>query len=192
VFLAPPTSCCARWWCTESSEGGALNDRRPLRRLPRLLLAAVLIMQVGCGTSSSVVRVEPSGFPTTVVVVRTGGREKRLCMYLADTLELRERGLMDVTSLGKKAGMVFHFAEPTNTRFYMFQTKTALDIAFIDATGKVVSTANMKPCPSTDASACPLTSAAAPYTDAIEVFEKGLKDIGVLPDSIVRVLLEPC
>jgi uncharacterized protein len=99
---------------------------------------------------------------------------------------------MDVTSLGTKAGMVFHFAEPTNTRFFMFQTNKALDIAFIDASGKVVSTANMKPCPSTDASACPLTAASAPYTDAIEVFENGLASLGVQTDAVVRVLLEPC
>jgi uncharacterized protein len=113
-------------------------------------------------------------------------------MYLANTTALRERGLMDVTSLGSKAGMVFHFSEPTNTRFFMFQTKAALDIAFVDADGKVVSTANMKPCPSTDASACPLTAASELYTDAIEVFEKGLTGIGVQTDSVVRVLLEPC
>jgi uncharacterized protein len=145
-----------------------------------------------CAKSPTAAGVEPSGFPTTVVVVRTATGERRLCMYLADTTALRERGLMDVTSLGGKAGMVFHFSEPTNTRFFMFQTKTALDIAFIDAGGKVVSTANMKPCLSTDASECPLTAASEPYTDAIEVFEGGLTSIGAQTNAVVRVLLEPC
>jgi uncharacterized protein len=139
-----------------------------------------------------VVRFEPVGFPTTSVVVRTAKGDRTLCMFLADTPALRERGLMDVTSLGKKSGMVFHFPEPTTTRFFMFQTKVALDIAFIDAEGRVVSTSKMVPCPSTDASACPLTVAAGPYTDAIEVFENGLGPIGVGNGAVVTLSTTPC
>jgi uncharacterized membrane protein (UPF0127 family) len=54
---------------------------------------------------------------------------------------------------------------------------------FLDAGGAVVSSADMDPCPATDATACPITSATAAYTDAVEVPRGDLDRLGMTPGS---------
>jgi hypothetical protein len=63
-------------------------------------------------------------------------------------------------------------------RFYMFATRLPLSIAFLAGDGAVVSTADMDPCPASDPAACPLTSSAARYTDAVEVLRGELTLLG--------------
>ena len=66
-------------------------------------------------------------------------------MELADSPELRERGLMFRESLGVDAGMLFVYPAPAPRRFWMKDTPLPLDIAFADARGGIVSVATMKP-----------------------------------------------
>jgi uncharacterized membrane protein (UPF0127 family) len=123
-------------------------------------------------------------FGTVSVTVRLpDGSTREWCLLLADTELRRARGLMEVTDLAGYDGMAFRFGAPTQTAFYMFRTVRPLSIAFHDAEGRFVSAADMEPCPSGDPGACPLTGAAAPYTDAVEVPRGGLTRLGLVPGS---------
>jgi uncharacterized protein len=113
-------------------------------------------------------------------------------MLLAETEADRAQGLMDVSSVGDKSGMVFRFGGETTARFYMYRTKLPLDIAFLAGDGHVVSIVSMEPCLAGDAAACPLYAASAPYVDAIEVPTGALGRLGIVPGSTVTVGNTPC
>jgi uncharacterized membrane protein (UPF0127 family) len=65
----------------------------------------------------------------------------------------------------------------------MFDTPTALSIAWFADAGPLVGTADMAPCLDMPAGGCPLYAPDAPYRHALEVFEGGLDDLGVGPGS---------
>jgi uncharacterized membrane protein (UPF0127 family) len=64
---------------------------------------------------------------------------------IADSPELRERGLMFRESLAVDAGMLFVYPAAAPRRFWMKDTPLPLDIAFADARGEIVSVVTMKP-----------------------------------------------
>ena len=102
------------------------------------------------------------GFPTGTI--RLGGTEWEVAV--ADTPELRARGLMGVTDLGGLEGMLFVFAADTTSGFWMKDTLIPLDIAFFDATGdQVGDIITMPPC---EAEPCPTYAPDAPYRYALE------------------------
>ncbi len=142
----------------------------------------------GTGTVGSALAA-PSGFGTvTVTVTAPDGRQITVCLWLAETAEQHQRGLMFVTDpeLGGKAGMLFRFSTDTVTGFWMKNTVLPLSIAYVAADGSIVSTADMAPCPD-DAARCPSYAAAGPYRYAIEVPQGRLTDLGVEPGSTVQV-----
>jgi uncharacterized protein len=133
-----------------------------------LLSHVALALVVGaCGSKPTT----PQGFARVGLTVG----DRPLCAWLADTEALRDRGLMDVTSLGRADAMVFRFAEPTDVAFYMYKTKLPLTVVFVSSAGVVSDIVDMDPCPETDASKCPLFRAREPYQAAIEV-AKGRAD----------------
>lgn len=75
---------------------------------------------------------------------------------VALTPQQRLRGLMGRTHLAADAGMLFVFEQPGRHCFWMRDTPLPLSIAFIDATGRITSLADMQPrsetlhCPATD------------------------------------------
>lgn len=115
------------------------------------------------------------------------------CVLVAATDAQRQRGLMDVTDaeLGGHAGMIFVFDGDTSGGFWMKDTKIPLSIAFADAGGTVVSTADMVPCPPNEAS-CPVTNASAPYRTALEVPVGALPALGIRPGSRLEVRPGAC
>lgn len=72
-------------------------------------------------------------------------------VWLALTEEERNRGLMQVTEAELAAtpngrrGMLFVFSGEQNLSFWMFNTITALDIAYINAQGRIVQIYTMAP-----------------------------------------------
>jgi uncharacterized membrane protein (UPF0127 family) len=112
----------------------------------------------------------------TVVFTAASGALTPGCFLVADTDALRARGLMEVIDLAGYRGMVFHWAQPVTESFWMRNTRLALSIAFFDRAGRLVSAADMEPCPDSVAD-CPLTDATGPYTDAIEVPQGALGDL---------------
>ncbi|MCX7619642.1 MAG: DUF192 domain-containing protein [Acidimicrobiales bacterium] len=136
----------------------------------------------------------PIGFGTITVTVKTSdGREIDLCLWLADSADQHQRGLMFVTdpTLGGKSGMLFRFAEDTGVGFWMKNTLLPLSIAYIDSQGGVVSTADMDPCPAA-ATSCPSYPPASTYRYAIEVPRGSLADLGIEAGARVDVGQEGC
>src|SRR3989338_913412 len=66
---------------------------------------------------------------------------------IADTPELREKGLMFVKSLPEKKGMLFIFPESGKHSFWMKNTLITLDMIWIDAGKEIVFIkGNVQPC----------------------------------------------
>lgn len=172
------------------------------RRLAVLVAAFVVLALPACGrgddsgaTSATTVdvgpattaagTVVPTGFDTVGVKIRdAGGAVHSLCLWLADTTAKREQGLMSVTSLGGKDGMLFTFDQDVDEQFWMFHTVMPLSIAFFDEGGQLVSSTDMAPCPGAS-NTCPSYPAAGPYRDAIEAPAGGLESLGIGPGSAI-------
>ena len=103
---------------------------------------------------------------------------------LADDSATRSQGLMEQTDLRGYDGMIFRFPSPATGRFFMRNTRIPLSIAFFDADGRFVSSADMQPCPD-DVDRCPTYGADRPYVHAIEVPLGGLDRLGIGPGSVL-------
>jgi uncharacterized membrane protein (UPF0127 family) len=107
------------------------------------------------------------------------------CVLLAALAAQRARGLMEVTDLGGYAGMLFVWDADSSSSFYMRNTPTPLSIAWFDADGELVSTADMEPCD--DVEGCPTYPPAGSYRFALEVPMGELADMGVADGSRLAV-----
>jgi uncharacterized protein len=103
------------------------------------------------------------------------------CALMAETSQARSQGLMDQVDLRGYDAMVFRYDQPTTTGFYMFHTRIPLAIAWFDAEGGFVSSDEMEPCSSDDATACPRYFAEGPFLHALETQSGGLDRLGVGP-----------
>lgn len=124
----------------------------------------------------------------TVTVTTADGRNVELCLLLAATNEARERGLMFVTdpALGGYDGMLFQFDQESTGGFWMKNTRLPLSIAYLDADGAIVSTADMEPCPD-ETEQCPGYPPSSPYRSALEVVQGRLDDLGITDGARVAV-----
>jgi uncharacterized membrane protein (UPF0127 family) len=144
-------------------------------------------------TQPPLLSVAPEGFRAVTITIRTAdGRAVTRCLLVADTEELREQGLMGVTDtdLAGYDGMLFVFEEDSKGGFWMKNTLIPLSIAFADAEGAVVGTADMVPCPP-DTESCPVTKPDAAYRFAVEVPSGALEDVGLTDGSSLDPTLGP-
>jgi uncharacterized membrane protein (UPF0127 family) len=109
-------------------------------------------------------------------------------MLLAATAAERERGLMEATSLGGYAGMVFRYDEPTTGAYWMKNTVMPLSIAFFAADGAFVADFDMDPCA---ADPCPTFGPDSEFQYAVEAPQGGLEEVGAVPGSTIELGL-PC
>ncbi len=116
---------------------------------------------------------------TAVQVTNDAGDVLEWCLLLARLADQHSRGLMEVTDLGDYAGMLFEFDADAAGSFYMANTPTPLSIAFLDADGAIVSTADMEPCLDTAPAECPLYPPAGPYRFTVEVPQGQLEQLGL-------------
>lgn len=140
----------------------------------------------GAVTSAAAGARVPEGFDAVSVRVLPGTLPE-LCLWLAATAAERQQGLMAVTELGGADGMLFDFGGPTTGEFWMYQTLVPLSIAFFDADGAYVSSADMEPCRTASAGECPRYGAAGPYAYAVEVAMGDLERLGLVPGSRIEV-----
>jgi len=132
---------------------------------------------------------EPQGFSTvTAQITKPDGEVCEVCLWLADSVDERGRGLMGVTDLGEPVGMAFLFEEAVNGNFFMFQTPTPLSIAWFAEDGSMVGVADMAPCLDESSVDCPRYSPGTAYQLVIEVFEGGLSGLGLEPGSRVELV----
>lgn len=141
----------------------------------------------GCGSTDGAGRGDLEGFGEVAVRVEGPGSATAFegCALLAATPEARAQGLMGQTDLLGYDAMVFRFDAPSTGAFYMFHTVMPLSIAYLDADGAVVSTADMDPCLEEAASACPTYPAAGPFLHAVEVPQGDLDRLGIGPGATV-------
>jgi uncharacterized membrane protein (UPF0127 family) len=177
-----------------------VRTRRPLAvRLVSFLLVGgwlvggVLVGCTGGGSGSSTTgtgrRLPMAGFADAAVQVRSAaGTVAQWCALLADDEASRAKGMMGQDDLHGYDAMVFRHPQPSTGAYYMFQTTIPLSIAWFDASGRFVSSADMEPCPASDSGACPLYRAAGPYRLAVEVLEGNLGTLGIGPGSQLEVL----
>lgn len=136
--------------------------------------------------------VVPEGFsPVVIKVARPDGTTESYCVWLAETPEQRQQGLMNVTSLGGADGMLFRFNGEQTSSFWMKDTLLPLSIAFYAGDGVYVSATDMEPC-AADVAACPAYSAESPYADALEVPQGRLSTLGIGPESRLTVTGTAC
>ncbi|PLS76680.1 MAG: hypothetical protein CYG61_01210 [Actinobacteria bacterium] len=107
------------------------------------------------------------------------------CALLAETERQHQKGLMGRRDLGGYDAMVFRFAADQSGSFFMRNVPIPLSIAWFDARGRLVSTAEMEPCP--DQEGCPQYAPAGPYRFALEVERGGLGRLGIDDDSVLSV-----
>lgn len=112
-------------------------------------------------------RVTPNGFARTAwgITQVAAATSESMCLWVADTAERRQRGLMHVTDLGAADGMVFVYPEPTTSRFWMKNTPLPLTIGFYDADGAFLDAFDMTPCTTAN---CPTYPTAANFVYAVE------------------------
>jgi uncharacterized membrane protein (UPF0127 family) len=115
-----------------------------------------------------------------LATVALDGRE--LLVAVADSGELRRRGLMGVETLGDLDGMIFVFDRDTTGGFWMKDTLVPLDIAFFTAGGAFVDGFSMEPCITTD---CPTYRPNGAYRYALEVPR------GEMPEEIELLEFRP-
>lgn len=125
-------------------------------------------------------RVTIPGFGEVAVEVTTdAGEVLEWCLLLAQAAEQYQQGLMRVTDLGDYAGMLFDFpAGERDGGFWMRDTALPLSIAYLDAQGGIVSTADMDPCLDLG-DECPSYPPDGPYEDTVEVVQGGLPALGL-------------
>ena len=149
------------------------------------LTAATLPAGVAPPGNPARVPLEGVGEVAVTVARPEGGDLLAWCLLAAIEEAQRARGLMEVTDLQGYSGMAFIYEEDHTGGFYMRNTPTPLSIAWIAADGSVVSTADMAPCEDRDG--CPTYQPAGAYRTAIEVFQGGLDDLGLVPGATVTV-----
>lgn len=120
-------------------------------------------------------------------VVAVDGEARLFCVLAARSIEQRQRGLMTVTdpTLGGYDGMLFEFDADVTGGFWMRNTPMPLSIAYLDADGAVVATADMSPCQ--DSPDCPGYPPAAAYRRALEVPQGRLDDLGLASGARLEV-----
>ena len=149
-----------------------------MRPLVQLALAAFLVLGVACsdapatgsGTFSSDSTMARAAFSTSAGSVETSP------LWVADSDDERERGLMGRTGLPRDGGMVFQFAEPTDVGFWMKDTHLPLSIAFWDGAGRIIAILDMEPCTNDP---CPVYRAGATYETALEMRRGWFDEHGV-------------
>jgi uncharacterized protein len=154
-------------------------------------LAAVALLAAGCsGPPTSANRNDLE----TMQKARITAKGTNFDVWLAITPVQQERGLMQVTEPqlaklddGAQRGMLFVFSDERQLSFWMYNTITALDIAYIRADGEIVSTYTMAPLETR------LYPSVEPAQFALEVRFGLLAELGIgpgdrveIPDSVLK------
>ena len=130
--------------------------------LRRCLAPLALLLAIACTTHSSTFSIVSA--PCIASTATFADRGALHVEVAADDRE-RARGLMGVTDLPPNQGMAFVWGAETDASFWMQDTLIPLSIAFVDASGHVVTIHEMTPC---TIEPCDTYEASAPYVMAVE------------------------
>ena len=119
-----------------------MNTRRATTTVAVLLVLVSLTMAGARGCQrTGAGGPQPQSLPT--IKMKVGNRVFNV--EVANTDPSREMGLMYRDSMPADHGMIFVFPDEEKLNFWMKNTRIPLDIAYLDAVGKVVSVKSMKP-----------------------------------------------
>lgn len=135
-----------------------------------VLLTIILLFSAHAGWTC------PYDLPTIPVDVKG----HHLTVELATTPATKSCGLSHRASLPANRGMVFVYPEPELLTFWMKDTSIPLDIAFIDAAGRIVSIQKMDPFPITTVYSPP-----APVLYALEVNQGWFEKKGISVGDVI-------
>jgi uncharacterized protein len=144
-------------------------------RLIRLLVTILAVLPA-CTDNPRIPPIASGNGPTYEVVFHAARGDGSLFVHIADSPDERARGLMGVRDLPDDEGMAFAFGGPSTASFWMKNTLIPLSIAFVAEDGRIVTLADMAPCP---AEPCPTYTAREPYSLAIEANAGWFRDHGV-------------
>lgn len=144
-----------------------------LGRLAAVVLLALLLgaCEGGERSADGAAAPPPVAFDTGAVVIESAGDTLRLPVELALTEEQRAWGLMERPSLPDGWGMLFVYEEARDSTagFWMYRTWIPLDIAFLDAGGRILDIRSMEPCESPNPRVCRHYGPGEPFVAALEV-----------------------
>lgn len=137
------------------------------------------------------------GFMLNLVLTATGCAEladapsvelkgKRYTVELANTPELRERGLMFRRDLPADAGMLFIHDSEEPVAYWMKNTYIPLDILYFDSKLKLVS-AQLGVPPCGDQPQCPVFPSAGPARYVLELNAGQADSLGLKPGDPLRL-----
>jgi len=96
--------------------------------------------------------------------------ETRVQVEVADTEELRQRGLMFRKSLAPNEGMIFVFDRPGHYPFWMKNTLIPLDMLWLDTSSRIVAIADsVPPCQADPCPTFPPPEPAGPASFVVEL-----------------------
>lgn len=146
----------------------------------RLLLSGLFLALAGCAQGMDK-PVDASGRPLEALSVVTASGTHEFMVEIADTDELRQRGLMFRPPLEDDRGMLFEFPTSREQSFWMRNTPNSLDIIYIAPNGRIVSIASH----ATPFSESPIPSN-GPANGVLELRAGRAEEIGAKAGDMVR------
>lgn len=97
-----------------------------------LMLVALSLGAASAANAAPPMKIESlSQFPHTTLGIQAGGKALRFRVWVANTIERKEQGLMFVRDLPAGYGMLFTTHHPQVAEFWMANTYIPLDILFV-------------------------------------------------------------
>jgi uncharacterized protein len=129
-----------------------------------------VLLGSSCAPAAPVVP-PPVPFESVRIHLVAGADSVPLTVEVAATPAQQERGLMDRPTLDPDGGMLFLFEESRGAGdgFWMWRTPVALDLAVLDAEGRILAILGMEPCLAQDPGECTEYLPGVPHAGALEV-----------------------
>lgn len=143
----------------------------PGETLRRAFRRALLLALSGCLSLAPLAVAGGEALERWPLTIRSEQGDHRFQVEVARTAAERRQGLMERDHLAGDAGMLFLYGDtqsPLNG-FWMYRTLIPLDIAFLDAEGRIQAIRHMVPCASDNPRDCPVTMPGVSYRAALEV-----------------------
>lgn len=108
---------------------------------------------------------------TVKACFQTGERAVPVVLEVASSRQERQKGLMGRDALARDTGMLFQYrhAQGPDRGFWMHNTRLPLDIAYLNAEGRIGSIVPMAPCTSSRGADCPTYPAGVSFISAVEM-----------------------